>query len=71
MVTLCGTRPLHGREHLKRFLSDACKKSAKPSKRTPFARKNIITARQSFAKPRVFIPVFPEPTVNTIQRGCV
>ena len=34
-------------------------KSAKPCQTYTFARKNIITAKQSFAKPRVFIPVFP------------
>ena len=34
-------------------------KSAKPCETYTFARKNIITAKQTFAKPRVFIPVFP------------
>lgn len=57
MVTLCDA--LAAWEGTLEKVYPTRAKSAKPCQTYTFARKNIITARQSFAKPRVFIPVFP------------
>ncbi len=57
MVTLCDA--LAAWEGTLEKVYPTRAKSAKPCQTYTFARKNIITAKQSFAKPRVFIPVFP------------